>query len=237
MNYPLIPTDFGHSVQTPSGVLAIRQVFGIGLNYAQHASEQGSALPERPVIFCKNIMSIARSGQPIVIPTIAQDQPQTDFEGELAVVIGKTAKDVPEAEALSYVLGYAAANDVSARWWQKVGGGGQFCRGKGFDTYCPMGDVMPASAVANPNVLRLVTKLNDEVMQDSNTSDMVFSVARIIAELSRGTTLVPGTVILTGTPQGVGMARKPPVFLKAGDIVEITIESVGTVVSPVVLQG
>ncbi len=226
----LVKTAFGVSIEVPGGEpLPIRHIFGIGQNYAKHAKEMGGAPPERPMIFSKNPMAASRSGDPIIIPKICQDKEQVDYEGELAVVIGRAARDVPLDRALDFVLGYAAANDVSARWWQKQGSGGQFCRGKGFDTFCPLSDITPAASVPNPNALRLTTRLNGTVMQDENTRDMIFNVATLIHELSRGTTLLPGTVILTGTPSGVGTARTPPVYLKAGDTVEVEIQSVGTV--------
>jgi 2-keto-4-pentenoate hydratase/2-oxohepta-3-ene-1,7-dioic acid hydratase in catechol pathway len=153
-----------------------------------------------------------------------------DFEGELAVVIGDRARDVSKADALKYVLGYCVANDVSARWWQKTGSGGQFFRGKSFDTFCPLGPgIVPASEVKNPNALRLRTTVNGHIMQDASTSEMVFDVATLVSDLSRGMTLLPGTVILTGTPSGVGMSRKPPVWLKDGDVVEVAVEGVGVI--------
>ncbi|MCX5640902.1 MAG: fumarylacetoacetate hydrolase family protein [Planctomycetota bacterium] len=129
--------------------------------------------------------------------------------------------------------GYAVANDVTARWWQREGGGGQFCRGKGFDTFCPIGAITPTAAIPDPQALRIVTRLNGVVMQDASTSIMLHSVARIVSELSRGTTLRAGTVILTGTPSGVGFGRTPQVFLKAGDVVEIEIAGVGRISNPV----
>jgi len=225
--------EFGAVIGSPGGPLPVRHIFGIGQNYAQHAKEMGGQLPERPVVFTKNPAAAIPSGDAIVVPTICQDREQVDYEGELAVVIGRAARDVPAERALEFVLGYAAANDVSARWWQKQGSGGQFCRGKGFDTFCPLSDVRPAADVKDPNALRLVTRLNGQVMQDSTTADMIFNVRTLVGELSRGTTLLPGTVILTGTPSGVGTARTPPVYLKAGDVVEVEIEGVGRVSSPV----
>ncbi len=150
------------------------------------------------------------------------------------MVLGKTARDVPEARALEHVLGYTAANDVSARWWQKSGGGGQFVRGKGFDTFCPLGPVLvTADEIPNPQALGIKTILNGQVMQDHTTADMIFTVAQLISFISQDTTLLPGTVILTGTPQGVGMARKPPVFLKPGEEVVIEVEKIGRLVNPV----
>ena len=206
----------------------------IGKNYADHAAEMGGKAPERLVLFLKNPASACGDGDAIVIPAICDEHgPQVDFEGELAVIIGRTCRDVAERDAFSVVRGYAAANDVSARWWQREGSGGQFSRGKSFDTFCPIGAVTPVSAVANPQNLRIVTRVNGEVMQDSNTSMMLHPVARIVADLSRGMTLLEGTVIMTGTPAGVGFGRTPKVFLKDGDTVEVTIEGVGSVRNPV----
>ncbi len=224
-------------ILTADGPLVIKQILGIGLNYAAHAREQGSAIPERPVVFSKNLSAGCLNREAVRVPRVCQDREQVDFEGELAFVIGKAARDVPIERALSYVLGYACANDVSARWWQKQGAGGQFFRGKSFDTFCPLGpEVVAAAAVPDPQSLRLRTRVNGEVMQDSTTGDMIFSVATLVSELSRGTTLVAGTVVLTGTPPGVGMARTPAVYLKDGDEVEVEIEGVGKIVNRVVFE-
>jgi len=140
---------------------------------------------------------------------------------------------VPLADALSVVSGYACANDVSARWWQKEGSGGQFCRGKSFDTFCPLSAPTPAALVGDPQALTLRTRLNGEVVQESSTSLMLYPVATLVHELSRGMTLLAGTVVLTGTPAGVGYARKPPRFLQAGDVVEVEITGVGRLRNPV----
>jgi 2-keto-4-pentenoate hydratase/2-oxohepta-3-ene-1,7-dioic acid hydratase in catechol pathway len=230
----LIRTETGLAVKTPSGeTIAIGHIIGIGRNYADHAKEQAADIPERPMVFTKSPTSASLSGDPIVIPKICQDREQVDFEAELAVIIGrkqdgKLVKDVSVAEALSCVLGYCCGNDVSARWWQKEGSGGQFCRGKSFDSFCPLGpEVVPASKVPDPQALRVVCRVNGTVMQDAPTSQMIFSVATLVSECSRGTTLAPGTVIMTGTPGGVGMARKPPVWLKVGDVVEVEISGAG----------
>jgi len=209
-------------------------IVAIGKNYADHAAEMGGAAPVQLVVFHKNPCAACGDGDAIVIPAICDEHgPQVDFEGELAFILGRDAKDVPEDRALSFVSGYAAANDVSARWWQREGGGGQFSRGKSFDTFCPIGPVAPAANVPDPQALRIVTRVNGQVMQDAPTSGMIRSVARIIAEVSRGTTLAAGTVVLTGTPAGVGFGRKPPVFLKGGDVVEVEIPGVGRVRNPV----
>jgi 2-keto-4-pentenoate hydratase/2-oxohepta-3-ene-1,7-dioic acid hydratase in catechol pathway len=173
-------------------------------------------------------------GDPIVLPTKLESK-QVDFECELAVVIGKACKNVSKERALDYVLGYTCGNDVSARDWQKDWGGSQWCRGKTFDTFCPLGPALVLrDEIPNPNHLSIKTVLNGEVMQDWNTNDMIFDVPTLIEFLSGSTTLLPGTVILTGTPHGVGMARKPPVFLKQGDSITIAIEKIGELTNPVV---
>mmetsp|Transcript_19451 Transcript_19451/g.42520 ORF Transcript_19451/g.42520 Transcript_19451/m.42520 type:complete len:293 (-) Transcript_19451:47-925(-) len=203
----------------------------IGLNYAQHAAESGMKAPEYPVVFHKAVSTLQHPNGPIELPSI---EPKVDWEVELAVVIGKRCKDVSESEALGYVAGYTAANDVSGRFWQLERGGGQWCFGKSFDTFTPLGPVLATTkAVPNPQALRVRTLIDGKVMQDSNTSDMIFSVARIIAFLSQGTTLLPGTVILTGTPQGVGLGLKPQRWLAPGETVTVEIEKVGKLTNPV----
>jgi 2-keto-4-pentenoate hydratase/2-oxohepta-3-ene-1,7-dioic acid hydratase in catechol pathway len=207
----------------------------IGLNYHQHAREIGMAPPEYPVLFMKNPASVTHPGDPIVLPPSCMDPMQVDFEIELAVVIGKAAKDVYADDALDHVFGYTVGNDVSARRWQKNGGGGQWVRGKSFDTFCPIGPALvTVDEIPNPQSLQMKCLLNGQIMQDATTSDMIFPVARLIEYLSDGMTLLPGTVILTGTPSGVGIGRKPPVFLKPGDRLEMTIEGIGTLGNPVV---
>jgi 2-keto-4-pentenoate hydratase/2-oxohepta-3-ene-1,7-dioic acid hydratase in catechol pathway len=185
----------------------------------------------------KHPASVQNPLDPIELPrTLRSDR--VDYECELAVVIGKAARNVSEDRALDYVLGYTCANDVSARDWQKHGGGGQWCRGKTFDTFCPLGPVLVTrDELPNPNALAIRTILNGEVLQDSNTSDMIFNVPALISYLSKSTTLTPGTVILTGTPQGVGMARDPRIFLKEGDTISIEIEGIGTLTNPVVAES
>lgn len=209
-------------------------IIAIGRNYAEHAAEMKGKVEEHPVVFMKNPASVIANGAEIVIPHICDHpQPQVDFEGELAVIIGRDCRDVGPEVSMGCVAGYAIANDVSARWWQKQGSGGQFVRGKSFDTFCPLSDMVPASRIADPQNLRLVTRLNGEVMQDANTSSMIFPVKMLIAELSRGMTLLRDTIILTGTPAGVGAARTPPRYLKDGDVVEVTIDGLGTLRNPV----
>jgi len=211
-----------------------KTIYGIGLNYRKHAEETGAEIPEHPIVFLKSPTTVQDPGGPIVLPRHLRSD-QVDFEAELGVVIGYECKNVSRADALNYVLGYTIANDVSARDWQKDWGGSQWCRGKTFDTFCPLGPalVMPAG-LTNPNALAIATRVNGVTLQQSNTGDMIFSIAEIIEFLSGSTTLEPGTLILTGTPEGVGAGRKPPVYLKAGDVVEIEIEGIGVLRNPVV---
>jgi 2-keto-4-pentenoate hydratase/2-oxohepta-3-ene-1,7-dioic acid hydratase in catechol pathway len=209
-------------------------IFCIGLNYRKHAEETKAKIPDFPVVFMKSPAAVLSHGEPIVLPRKLRSD-AVDYEGELAVVIGKPCKNVAKKDALDYVLGYTCANDVSARDWQKRWGGGQWCRGKTFDTFCPLGPrVVP---IADPGNLRIRTTVNGEVLQDCNTSDMIFNVPVLIEFLSGSTTLLPGTVILTGTPPGVGMARTPPRWLKAGDTVTVEIEKIGALTNPVVEES
>jgi len=214
-------------------------IFGIGKNYADHAAELGADLgadlPQHPVVFCKNPASVIASGEPILLPPVVRtDALGVDYEGELAVILGVDARDVPAAQAQGVIAAVAPANDVSQRWWQWQAGGSQWNRGKSFDTFCPLGDPVPIAAIADLQDLELTTRLNGAVVQQANTSAMIFSVARLIAELSRGTTLLAGTVILTGTPAGVGAGRTPPRFLRDGDVVEVELGGVGLLRNPVV---
>lgn len=203
----------------------------IGLNYAKHAAESGMAVPENPVLFCKNLATLQNPFDPIEMPKI---ETKVDWEVELAIVIGKACKDVSEADALKYVAGYTVANDVSGRLWQIEKGGGQWNFGKSFDTFTPLGPVLATpTAIPDPQVLRLTCTVDGEVMQDSNTDDMVFGCAKIISFLSQDTTLLPGTVILTGTPFGVGLGLKPPRFLQGGEVVTVEVEKIGKLTNPV----
>ena len=205
----------------------------IGLNYRHHADESGAKHPEIPILFMKSIASLQNPGDPITLPTHLKSD-EVDYECELAVVIGKPCKNVSRENALDYVLGYTCANDVSARDWQIKFGGGQWCRGKAFDTFCPLGPVLVTTdEITNPNALKIKTTVNGETLQDWNTDDMIFDVPTLIEFLSGSSTLLPGTVILTGTPHGVGMARKPPRWLQSGDSVTIEIEKIGQLTNPV----
>lgn len=206
----------------------------IGLNYRKHAAESNQPPPTRPVLFIKNTASIQNPGDPIELP-VKLASTKVDYECELAVVIGKRCKNATRANALDFVLGYTCGNDVSARDWQRDFGGGQWCQAKSFDTFCPLGPVLVTKdEIPEPNALRIRTLLNGETMQDWNTNDMVFDVPALIEFLSGSKTLLPGTVILTGTPHGVGFARNPPVWLKAGDTVTIDIENIGALTNPVI---
>ncbi len=210
-------------------------IFCIGLNYRAHAQETGAALPTQPVVFMKPTTTITDPATPIVLPAACEQGPEVDYEAELAVIIGRPGKDIPLERALDYVLGYTCANDISARRWQKQGGGGQWVRGKSFDTFCPIGPVLvTADEIPDPQVLGLSCTLNGQRMQQGNTSDMIFTVAELISFLSRDTTLLPGTLILTGTPPGVGFARKPPIFLANGDHVRVEIDGIGVLENPVI---
>ncbi len=217
--------------------VAPTQILCIGLNYRQHAEETKAKIPERPILFFKGNNAAQHPGDPIELPQHLPSH-EVDYECELAVVIGKAGKNLTRENALSHVLGYTCANDVSARDHQIKLGGGQWCRGKTFDTFAPLGPrLVTADEIPNPNALAISTTLNGERVQSSNTADMIFSVAAIIEYLSGSTTLLPGTVILTGTPQGVGMAHKPePRWLKPGDRVTIEIEKIGALTNPVVLE-
>ncbi len=205
------------------------KIVAIGLNYLDHCEETGMAVPERPLIFTKFTTSIVGPGDDIIWSEDLSSE--VDYEAELAVVIGKNCRNVSEADALDYVLGYTAANDVSARDVQL--GDGQWVRGKSLDTFCPMGPALvTADDIPDPQALSIRCILNGKVMQDSNTSVMVFGVAQLIAFCSQTFTLEPGDVILTGTPHGVGMGFEPPIWMKDGDVVVIDIEGIGALENP-----
>ncbi|KAL1955035.1 hypothetical protein VTO42DRAFT_326 [Malbranchea cinnamomea] len=213
----------------------IRTVRCLGLNYAKHAKESNMPLPTYPVLFFKPVTSVTGPTDPIPVPPMAQECAGLDYECELVVVIGKEARDVPESRALDYVLGYAVGNDVSHREWQIKRGGSQWGLGKGFDGWAPFGPgIVSAQLIRDPNALEISTRLNGREVQKSNTRDMIFGVAKTIAFLSRGTTLLPGDLIFTGTPEGVGMGRNPQLWLNDGDKVEVSLEGVGTCSNTVV---
>src|SRR5437764_2561518 len=206
------------------------KILAIGRNYADHAAEGGADLPKAPLLFNKLPNSLSAHNLPIVLPRISE---QVDYEAELAVVIGQTAKRVSEDAALDHIFGYSLIDDVSARDLQF--GDGQWTRGKSLDTFAPLGPfITTRDEIEDVQALQIEGVLNGQVMQSSNTSKMIFKVAYLVSYLSQGITLEPGDVIATGTPDGVGIFRKPPVLLKAGDVFEVKIEKLGTLRNPVV---
>jgi 2-keto-4-pentenoate hydratase/2-oxohepta-3-ene-1,7-dioic acid hydratase in catechol pathway len=209
--------------------LAPVMIFAIGLNYRAHALETHKPIPDAPVVFAKSVASVLDPGEAIRLP--AAGPACVDYECELAVVIGRTCRNVPAGEARQYILGYTVANDVSARDWQARLG--QWVRAKSFDTFCPLGPCIDTEL--DPANLRLSTTLNGQVMQDSNTSDLICDVPHLVEYLSRDLTLLPGTLILTGTPGGVGVARQPQVFLRPDDTVVCKIDGLGELANTVAL--
>lgn len=209
-------------------------IIGVGLNYKQHAAELNLPLPAFPVIFAKFPGSVIGPGEAIRIPRQGLKAEKVDYEAELAVVIGKPCLNVSPAQAMAHVAGYTCANDVSARDWQLERSGGQWGRGKSFDTFLPLGPCLTtAASLPDPQALGIALRLNGQEMQRSSTADMIFSIAEIISFLSQDTTLATGTVIITGTPQGVGISRQPQVFLNQGDVVEVEIDGIGVLSNPV----
>ncbi len=210
-------------------------ILALGLNYRKHADETGTRYPEIPVMFLKATSSVIGPGRPIILPAAGPDE--VDFEGELAVVIGREARNVPPRSAMDFVLGFTCANDVSARDWQIDRQKKQWARGKSFDTFCPIGPcIVTRDALKDPDNLRLRTVVSGEVLQDSTTADMIFGVAAVVSDLSRSMTLAAGTLILTGTPEGVGFTRKPPRYLREGDSVSVIIEGIGELANPVMKE-
>jgi 2-keto-4-pentenoate hydratase/2-oxohepta-3-ene-1,7-dioic acid hydratase in catechol pathway len=210
-------------------------ILGIGMNYKTHAAETGINPPEIPVMFIKAAGSLIGPEDPILLPRVGAHQ--VDCEAELAIVIGKTAKNVPKEEAMSYILGYTCANDVSARDWQIRKQKTQWARGKSFDSFCPVGPwVVTKDEIPDPQRLRIQSDINGKIYQDSTTADMIFDIPTIVSNLSQSITLFAGSIILSGTPHGIGFTRIPPVFLKDGDIVTISIEKIGTLTNAVMAE-
>ena len=206
------------------------KVICIGLNYKDHAKESGMDIPEYPLVFSKFASCVVGPGDEVVLPPGATE---CDYEAEFGVVIGKVARRVSVENALEHVLGYVNINDVSARDFQFADG--QWQRGKSPDTFCPMGEyIATTDDVPDPHVLRISLRLNGETLQDSNTNQLIFGIPELVSYLSNFTTLEPGDVIATGTPYGVGFARKPPIYLKGGDVMEVDIEGLGVLTNPVV---
>jgi acylpyruvate hydrolase len=225
--HPLAEVELLAPIQRPGKVVCV------GLNYRSHLAEIGDPTPKYPILFHKAATSIIAHGQSIVLPHVSR---QVDYEGELAVVIGRRGKYIAERDALAHVAGYTCANDVSAHDLEFRTS--QWTSGKMLDTFCPLGPVLlTADDVADPGCLRLRTMLNRETVQDAGTSDMVFSVPFLVSYISSLATLEPGDLILTGTPAGIGCNRKPPVFLRPGDHVSVAIDGIGTLSNPVVEEG
>ena len=207
------------------------KIICIGLNYRDHAAESGLPVPQEPVLFCKYANTVIGPGDPIILPP---DSAEVDYEAELVFVIGKTAHNVPEAQAMEYVAGYTVGHDVSARDYQIKRGGGQWMAGKTWDTFAPMGPVLvTADESIDPHNLGIRCVLNGEMLQNSNTSQFIFNIPQAVAYLSRIITLEPGDTVVTGTPPGVGLARNPPHIQKPGDGVEITNDGNGNLRNPV----
>jgi 2,4-diketo-3-deoxy-L-fuconate hydrolase len=226
-----VKANMGHLDQLPGGVrigspiARPSKIICIGLNYADHARETNAALPSEPIIFMKSTTALVGPNDNIIIP---RNSVKTDWEVELAVVIGRKASYVEEADALAYVAGYALHNDVSEREFQ-IERNGTWDKGKGCDTFAPIGPFLATpDELGDINDLRLWLTVNGQTMQDGNTSDFIFNIPFVVAYISQFMTLLPGDVISTGTPAGVGLGFKPPVYLKAGDIVELGIDGLGS---------
>ncbi len=205
------------------------KIICLGLNYRSHAEEAGLKLPEVPLLFAKYRNALNGPTAPIFLPKLSQ---QIDYEGELAVVIGRTGKDIPVEEALNFAAGYMVFNDISARDLQMRTG--QWLSGKTLDTFAPCGPVLVVNEIQDPQTLGILTRVNGQTLQNGQTKDMIFSVAESIAYISQLVTLQPGDIIATGTPEGVGFKRTPPIFLHHGDLVEVEIKGIGILKNPVV---
>ncbi len=211
-------------------------ILAIGLNFADHAAEFNTPVPDFPVLFMKIHSSLQHPGDPIEIPRHLVSS-KVDYEAELVVVLNRECRNATPENAMEYVLGYTCGNDVSARDWQKEYGGGQFCRGKSFATFAPMGPcLVTPDEINDPQRLQLTAHVNGEMRQSSTTANHIFSVRNLIVFLSGSTTLPAGTAIFTGTPSGSGFARTPPIYLQPGDQVKITVEGIGELINPVVLE-
>jgi len=210
-------------------------ILALGINYKKHGDETAMSYPEQPILFIKATSSVVGHEGPIILP--AAGPKAVDYEAELAVIIGQEAKNISPEEAMGFILGYTCANDVSARDWQFDKQKGQWARGKSFDTFCPLGPwIITKDEITDPDNLAIRAILNGQTVQEARTSDMIFNIQTIVSNLSRSMTLLPGTVILTGTPEGVGFTRLPPLFLKAGDIISIEIEKIGTLTNTVIKE-
>jgi 2-keto-4-pentenoate hydratase/2-oxohepta-3-ene-1,7-dioic acid hydratase in catechol pathway len=228
VRYPIDSVQFLPTIPDPDKIVCI------GLNYRDHAEETGAPIPRDPVLFSKFSTALIGPGQPIVLPPVSE---KVDYEAELVVVIGKKGRFIPREKAMEHVAGYAVGHDVSARDWQLEKDGKQWLAGKTFDTFAPLGPyLVTADEVPDPHALGIRLRLNGQTMQDSNTKQMIFRTDELISYVSQVVTLLPGDLIYTGTPPGVGIAREPKVWLKGGDVVEVEIDGLGVLSNPVV-QG
>jgi 2-keto-4-pentenoate hydratase/2-oxohepta-3-ene-1,7-dioic acid hydratase in catechol pathway len=228
VRFPAAGVKLGPPIPDPNKILCI------GLNYRDHAEETGAPIPRDPVLFSKFNTSLAGPGDPIVLPTVSQ---KVDYEAELVLVIGTKGRSIAKDRAMEHVAGCMVGHDVSARDWQLEKDGKQWLAGKTFDTFAPCGPhLVTLDEVGDPHALGIRLRLNGATMQDSNTKQMIFRAEDLIAYLSQVVTLLPGDLIFTGTPPGVGIARKPPVWLKGGDVCEVEIDGLGVLTNPVV-QG
>jgi 2-keto-4-pentenoate hydratase/2-oxohepta-3-ene-1,7-dioic acid hydratase in catechol pathway len=230
-----------NAVKVPAGQVKFHapvvdpcKIICVGLNYKDHAAESGSPIPKEPILFSKYATALIGHGENIMLPRVSQE---VDYEAELVIVIGKKGRHLTLNNALEHVAGYTVGHDVSARDWQLRKDGKQWMVGKTFDTFAPMGPVLVTKdEVKDPQNLPIRLRLNGQVMQNSSTNQMIFGVAELLTYLSQVLTLEPGDLIFTGTPPGVGVARKPPVYMKDGDVVEVEIEGLGVLRNPVVQE-
>ncbi len=228
--FPIYGRDGAPTHYAPLFTRSVK-ILCVGLNYAEHVKEFNDNLPTEPVIFNKATSAINYYGADVILPECSN---RVDYEGELVTVIGAPCRNVSEEDALDYVAGYCVGNDVSARDWQKDKPQGQWFLGKSFDTFAPLGPCfVTCDEVGDPNDLAIETRLNGEVMQSSSTKYFIFKIPKLISYLSQIMTLEPGDLIFTGTPNGVGDVRNPPVYLKPGDVVSVEIEKIGKLVNPV----
>jgi 2-keto-4-pentenoate hydratase/2-oxohepta-3-ene-1,7-dioic acid hydratase in catechol pathway len=228
IQYPAATTKLLAPIPDPPKIVCL------GLNYRDHAAESGAAIPKDPVLFSKYATALVGPGDAIVLPAVSKE---VDYEAELVIVVGKRGRHLTADTAARHIAGYTVGHDVSARDWQLKKDQRQWMVGKTFDTFAPTGPVVvTADEVPDPHSLGIRLRLNGQTMQNSNTKEMIFSVGAVLAYLSQVFTLEPGDLVFTGTPSGVGFTRKPPVFLKAGDVVEVEIDGLGVLRNPVVQE-
>ena len=224
--FPIENARLGPPIPDPDKIICL------GLNYRRHAEEAGLSIPTVPILFAKYRNALSGPTSPIILPSMSEE---IDYEGELAVVVGKRCRGISAKEALKYVAGYMALNDVSARDLQFRTG--QWLSGKTLDTFAPCGPALVINEIGDPQSLNISTRVNSQTLQQGNTCNMIFSVAETVSYISQLMTLEPGDIIATGTPEGVGFKRNPPIFLHHGDVVEVEIEGIGTLRNPVLRNG